>query len=254
VARIIKKPGKDSYPISDPRFEETCIQCGHCVAACPTGALEHERLRLADCRPLPEDLRIDPDAARTLLISRRSIRNYRNTPVPRETIEEILDVARHAPSGGNRQNVRYLVCNDPARVQALSAMAVDSFRVSLEGGLLNPEMENRARRLIEGWERGLDPIMRRAPAFILAHSNTDLVPSQVNCVLAISYAEIMAHALGLGACQVGYFTGPANSYPPLRAELGLPEGHTAAGTLLLGYPRFKYQRVPPRNEAKFRWI
>lgn len=57
------------------------------------------------------------DAAIT---SRRSIRAFLPTPVPRETIEQILDVARRAPSGTNTQPWRVHVLTGVAKA-ALSA-------------------------------------------------------------------------------------------------------------------------------------
>src|SRR6185436_13062675 len=52
--------------------------------------------------------------------SRRSIRAFRSTPVPRETIEQILAVAARAPSGTNTQPWRVHVLRGEAR-ERLSA-------------------------------------------------------------------------------------------------------------------------------------
>ena len=54
------------------------------------------------------------------ITSRRSIRAYLPTPVPRETIEEILAVASRAPSGTNTQPWKVYVLTGAAR-QRLSA-------------------------------------------------------------------------------------------------------------------------------------
>ncbi|MBC8019385.1 MAG: nitroreductase family protein, partial [Verrucomicrobia bacterium] len=44
---------------------------------------------------------------------RRSIRKYKDTPVEREKIEQILDAARLAPSWKNMQCWRFLVLTRP---------------------------------------------------------------------------------------------------------------------------------------------
>lgn len=49
--------------------------------------------------PRPEDTA----AVEAAITSRRSIRAFLPTPVPRETVERILDVASRAPSGTNTQ-------------------------------------------------------------------------------------------------------------------------------------------------------
>lgn len=44
------------------------------------------------------------------------------------------------------------------------------------------------------------------------------------------------------------------AYPPLSEALGLPSGHHAFGAVMVGYPRFKYPRMPARNVPKIDWI
>ncbi len=56
------------------------------------------------------------------IISRRSIRAYLPTPVPRETIEEILGVAARAPSGTNTQPWKVHVLTGAAREQLCSRL------------------------------------------------------------------------------------------------------------------------------------
>ncbi len=253
VARIIQPADEDNFPGVDEQFEEYCIACGHCVAACPTGALDHRSVPKSDCLPWPDDLRFDPENIETLLRSRRSIRNYRQKPVPREIMERLLDAARYAPTGANMQNCRYIVCDDPEKLRAFSGVIIDNMRSQSTGGQ-SKEMEDRTARLIDAWEKGLDPILRHAPAVIVAHFNSVFGDSPINCTLALSYADLMAHALGLGACFCGYLAGGINSSPELKKEIGLPEGHTVAATLLVGYPKIKYLRIPPRNPAKFRFL
>ncbi|MDI9644852.1 MAG: nitroreductase family protein, partial [Candidatus Verstraetearchaeota archaeon] len=41
--------------------------------------------------------------------SRRSVRRYKEDPVPSELVERILDAARWAPTGGNIQPWRFIV-------------------------------------------------------------------------------------------------------------------------------------------------
>ena len=58
---------------------------------------------------------------------RRSIRKYKDTPVEREKIEQVLDAARLAPSWKNLQCWRFLVLTNPAKKEAmLSAFADDN--------------------------------------------------------------------------------------------------------------------------------
>ena len=38
---VVLTTDAEGYPITSPESERNCINCGHCVAICPTAALEH---------------------------------------------------------------------------------------------------------------------------------------------------------------------------------------------------------------------
>jgi len=56
------------------------------------------------------------------ILSRRSIRAFLPTPVPRETVERILDIARHAPNGSNIQPWRVFVVAGTRRDRLVEAI------------------------------------------------------------------------------------------------------------------------------------
>ena len=88
-----------------------CHGCGHCLAVCPAGALVLDGIRepLPDCIPL----RMTAEGRAQLFQGRRSIRHYRQDPVPREVLEICLDMARYAPTGGNTQQVEWICADSP---------------------------------------------------------------------------------------------------------------------------------------------
>ena len=56
------------------------------------------------------------------ILNRRSIRKYKDTPVPREAIEEILYAGSLAPSSKNRQPWKFIVVSGEAKKEMLEAM------------------------------------------------------------------------------------------------------------------------------------
>jgi ferredoxin len=48
-AQIIVLNDKDTFPTLMENSEEFCINCGHCVAVCPHGALTLSTMPLAEC-------------------------------------------------------------------------------------------------------------------------------------------------------------------------------------------------------------
>ena len=105
---------KDKFPFATANSWNLCIDCGHCVRVCLTGAM-HQRAMEPQRNARPLDIHLVPtwDEARQFLVSRRSVRVYVNKPVDKDTILEVLDVARFAPNGANRQVVRWVVIGDP---------------------------------------------------------------------------------------------------------------------------------------------
>src|SRR6478672_6637119 len=55
-------------------------------------------------------------------------RQYTDHPLPDDVLERILDNARFAPSGGNRQGTHVVVVRDPGTKEALAALTDTGFR------------------------------------------------------------------------------------------------------------------------------
>jgi len=116
VRRIIEE-GDDSVRITDPMM---CILCGHCKAVCPENAPNIPSLKEEEFEPLP--LKGDIHKADQLMgffRTRRSIRIYGKEPVERDKIEKIIEAGRFAPTGGNRQPIRYVVVETPEKMEMI---------------------------------------------------------------------------------------------------------------------------------------
>jgi nitroreductase/Pyruvate/2-oxoacid:ferredoxin oxidoreductase delta subunit len=219
-----------------------CVFCGHCVAVCPHGALTHHGLPDEPMLPMPAELP-SPAALEGLRISRRSVREFKNQPLGREVLEALLEVARRAPTATNSQRLHWIVVNDPAKVRGLSAETIEWLRA---GGFW--------RSLVERWEGGYDPIMRGAPAAVVALTPSDYEGGVLDCAIALSYVELAAAARGIGVCWAGFLTRAAAGHAPLRGLLAVPEGYAVRGALMLGEPLYKYRRVPPRKPLRAQWL
>jgi nitroreductase/NAD-dependent dihydropyrimidine dehydrogenase PreA subunit len=229
-----------------------CITCGHCVAFCPTGALSHRAMKPGDCRPIRGELDLSAGQAEQFLKARRSVRVYEDRAVEKETLERLIDMARYAPTGMNSQPVGWLVIHDKGEVKKLSSMVVDWMRFAIES---EPEMaaSMRLARMVDDWERGIDRVCRNAPHLVLAHAPKGMPVSQSACTLALSYLELAALPFGLGACWAGYLMLAAAFWPPIEQALGLSERVSPYGAMMLGYPKYRVQRIPLRKEPRIEW-
>ena len=67
--------------------------------------------------------------------------------------------------------------------------------------------------------------------------------AQSTCTIALTYLELAAAGMGIGACWAGYLNAAANSFAPLTEKLPLPENHRCYGAMMIGYPRYGYHRL-----------
>jgi len=249
--RVIELKG-DGFPRPTPDAEERCETCGQCVAVCPQGALSLNWLKVEDCPPIRPELALSPEQAEQFLRSRRSIRSFKDRPVEWAKLEKLLEIAGFAPSADNNQTWHWVVIEDQAEVDRLAGLVIDWMRLTMTE---DPQMAEdfQMDRVAAAWEGGDEQICRHAPHLIIAHGDKEWSFGCEDCTLALSYLELFAPAIGLGACWAGYLYTAINAYPPLAEALDLPADHKAYGALMIGYPVFKYHRLPLRNQPRVNW-
>jgi nitroreductase/Pyruvate/2-oxoacid:ferredoxin oxidoreductase delta subunit len=232
---------------------EVCMKCGHCVAYCPTGAISNLNAPKADMTPYEKSLEISPEQAAQFLTSLRSERNYQDRPVEREKIEQILNVARRAFSGGNSQGISYIALDNKEKLRQFKDLIVPSYTAALQK---NPAASGYKALRDHAVIDGIDTILWDAPCLVLA--KCDAYPVQVgrlNSLFALTYARLYAQTLGIGSCWAGAVEGAIfNKMPALRDLLELGEDFdkiTAA--VMFGYPKYTQQRIPDRNKLVLEW-
>lgn len=145
-----------------------------------------------------------------VLEKRRSIRRYKDTPVPREKILKILEAARIAPSAGHRQPWHFVVVEDKETIKKLAK---------------------------SGWAAG-------APVMIVGLADQEASPSW--CVndlgIALEHIVLAATNLGLGTCWMGQ-TGREEL---VRSLLGIPDKFKVVAVIPVGVP----DETPAPKERK----
>ena len=251
-ARLIVFRELDAFPSSVKRAEQFCLRCGHCVAVCPHQAISVKTVNSVDCVPVDPGLLPAPAQVEHLLKSRRSIRSFKDKSVDRAILEKLIDVSAYAPSGHNMQPVHWLVVADKHQVRHIAGLVVDWMRYIIEH---MPQIAAvmHMEAVCYAWDKGIDTICRNAPHLIIAHAPEDTHVSQGSCTIALTYLELAAYSMGVGACWAGFVGAAAETFPPLMQELALPEGHKAFGAMLIGYPKYQYHRIPPRTAPRIIW-
>jgi nitroreductase/NAD-dependent dihydropyrimidine dehydrogenase PreA subunit len=251
--RIIRLDDKAGVPLPEAEFASYCIACGHCVAVCPTGAFKLNWLGPDQCPEIVNDLKLTAEQAEQFLRSRRSIRTFKDKLVVRAQLEKLLEMACYAPSAKNSQPWHWAVVENPTEVHRLAGLVIDYMRAFIAE---KPKLAAlfSYTRVVAAWDKGLERVCRGAPHLIVAHADKNWGFGAEDTALALSYLELYAPVLGLGTCWAGYFYSAVNAYPPLFEALKLPAKHKAFGAMMVGYPKFRYQRLVPRKPPKVNWL
>lgn len=251
-SKIIELKDGSPVPTLMEHAEKGCIRCGHCVAVCPHGAFSHSLIKIEDCPPVQSDLSLTVEQAEHFLRSRRSIRLYKDKAVESEKISRLIEIARYSPTGGNSQQVNWVVISSRDTVKKISGMVIDLMRAMVQNK--HPMAESyRLDRLIMAWESGYDLISRDAPSLVLACAPGAYGMASVDCSSALSYLDLAAPTLGLGCCWAGFIMMGIMKWQPLQQMLELPEGQACFGAMMVGYPKYRYYRLPTRKEPAIVW-
>lgn len=233
----------DLYPAAVN--EPACIKCQHCLAVCPQGAISIFGRAPGDSMSL-EGRGVDPDKLERLMKGRRSVRQYRQTNVEPEIIRRLLDVAWHAPTGQNRQQVRFTVVDNRETMADIRAGILDGLeRLVREGKLNGNEFFGNFPR--EWKENGKDILFRGAPHLLVTSVPAHGVSPMPDCLIAMSYFELFAQSLGLGTVWDGIARHAIDLVPETKARLGIPEDHVIGFLMAFGWPLVGYARTVQRG-------
>jgi nitroreductase/NAD-dependent dihydropyrimidine dehydrogenase PreA subunit len=257
--------------------EEACIACGQCLAICPQGAISHSDIPSTAIRAIRSESMPTTEQVMGLLKSRRSIRTFRDKPLEKETIGTILDGARFAPSGHNSQSTEFLVVQDRAVLNQVSATVIEYLEFEIKR-FANPLFRTAAlladrelaesglheipgfKRMIRQYESGGDPILHGAPVLLVFHAPRTVGFADVDAQLALQNASLVAHALGVGHFYTGWVLSPGRA-PMARAWnrripdlIGMPPGNELYGALALGHPIPKFRNTIERKPPRIEWV
>ena len=197
---------------------------------------------------------MSPDELYELMRCTPSTRRFTDQPVPGEVIERVLDSARFAPSGGNRQGWRVVVITDPDTRRRLRELYAGPWRAYTEQRgfraiIDNPESEQAASvapgrlRMLKSadeYARTFDqvPVHLLICVEIRALAIVDRTLNRPSIVGGASiYPFVQNILLGLRAEGLGaaFTTLLAPAEEEVRELIGMPEGVALAGHIGTGH-------------------
>jgi nitroreductase len=160
------------------------------------------------------------------LVERRSVRSYKDTPVPEDVLDEILRAGTYAPTGRNKQAPIIIAVTDKKlrdRLSLINAkiMGVDS-----------------------------DPFYGAPTVLVVLCDKT--VPTYLyDGSLVMGNLMNAAHALGIASCWIhrARETFETNEGRSILRELGVEGDYEGIGNCILGYADGEYPEARPRKEG-----
>ena len=231
--------------------EEGCIQCQHCFAVCPTGAVSILGRKPDDSSSLVGNLP-GPDKLEVLIKGRRSVRRYSDKDLPVELIDELLEVANHAPTGVNARGVLFTVVKEGLVMESLRDEVMAELVKQRDSGTLPDGLAGQyLGAAITNWqEEGKDIIFRGAPHLLVTSAPKDAPCPVQDTHIALTTFQLMAHARGVGTVWDGIFMMVLSLCPGLRTRLAIPEDHTIGYAMVFGEPAVEYHRTVQHGPAK----
>jgi nitroreductase len=179
-----------------------------------------------------------------LVRSTGTCRYYKPDPVPTEILSQVLDAARWAPSGGNRQPLRFIVVRDQAKKQALQDLYLPiwdgyiagirqgSVRLGAKPGLVD-HADHFARHMVD------IPVLLLVLARLADVHPTDHQLGRLSIVGGASVYPAVQNIL-LAARDAGLGTALTTLHcavePTLKPLFGIPDDISVAAMVSIGWP------------------
>lgn len=182
------------------------------------------------------------DVIKQSLVRRRSVRTFKKDPIPPEVLDDLIEVAKYAPSGSNWQNQRFLVVTDPEEINKIGKI-----------------------RFVWPYKANVEKIKQSHPAGILGHGTAlilvfaDASENDArgngeyhiwesleiqNCSASIQNILTMAAAHGLGSCWVSASDKmnysrmlSGKTWRDALKSYIIPDYYKIQGVVVLGYPK-----------------
>lgn len=172
--------------------------------------------------------------------ARRSIRNYKDTPVEREKLLTVARAGIAAPNAMNRQAWAVRIVDSKEWIDSCTEAFVPTVKGTPFGDHL----------LTDGFKN----MFRNAPAVIFVAAEPTAYAG-VDCGILGQNIMLAAYELGLGTCCLGSPVGFMNSKvgEKFLKSLNLPEGYALQFAIAIGYPD-ETPEAKPRDESKIAFV
>jgi len=167
---------------------------------------------------------------------RHSVRRFEEKPIPHEVIEEIVDIARFAPSWKNTQIARYIIVEDREKIAALASDPC-TFNFTFNAKTILSAQAVCILTYVKGrsgFERDGSYSSPKGDRW-----------QNFDCGLFAGDFVLAAHERGIGTVILGYF-----DEEEIRKVIDLPENQGIGCIIPMGYPKFPADATPRKEVSE----
>ncbi len=231
--------GEDGRPRVRPEDERFCLNCQHCLAVCPVGAIECHGVGVEATNPigpLPSQ-----ETMLNLIRQRRSIRQFKQEELDDATLQALVQSLAWTPTGCNDHKLFFAVVKSRDEMEFFRQKMVKSLQFLIKTGIMRLIYPNFWRYMDEIMG-GEDVIFRNAPCMVVACTPKKAPCQEADPWIALSYFDLLAQSMGIGTCWSGFAVHAFKWIGELRHRLGMPKGYRVGAVLLFGKPAVEYHR------------
>jgi len=171
------------------------------------------------------------------IMTRRSVRDYKDEAVDREQMAKVIECGIYAPSAMNQQPWAVRVVDDKAFLDGVTEIAVKQ----------NPKLKEQAN---------FRNFFRNAPTVAFIACPKESYSGEYDCGLLSENMMLSAWSMGIGSCCLGSVVPVMNSEEakPYLERLNLPEEYKLLVAIAFGYPAGDTPVAPERDATKAYYV
>lgn len=172
------------------------------------------------------------------ILTRRSIRVFKEEQISHSHLNRILEAARFAPSGLSSQSYHFTAVQNKEKIENLVS--------AIKEALLDSSIEQLKK--LAGNPK-FSPFYN-APTIVISAHDKKMPSGESSCAAALENMLLAAHSLNIGSCWI-HTLATIGDNPKVRnvlIDLGIPKDYAVYGTAILGFNGGNEPKAAPRKE------
>ena len=214
-----------------------CLECGHCNAICPKGAISGGKLLEAAG---------EEDELLHLMSEKRTVRKYiKGKTIEEDVLQRIIYSGQSAPTDRNRKSARIILVKE--KLPEIYDKALDYLVEEVtKTGTINPLYSSTMRL-----DSKRDEVLWNAEYMVVFAGNK---ANLTDAAIAAERMQLEAASLNVGTGYRGDMKTAINNVPELREMLGVRNNEEVLICFAMGITDIKYLRPAVKSNRKVEFL